>query len=369
MKLFQIAEEKRKQYYSISLQILLYVSALLLTLVFVEMAVAPGMFSFLRRISDVSAFAGMLAVFVSGVALIYYEQQTSKIMSLTYIVMLVISIFSMAFFVNCFVIGFLFSIPLVVASFVQPRAEKMKRIFRIFFFETFLVSNMSLFFNYTELGKTFGITYSLESSVIGEMALAIIALVVVKEWDKLPEDADLSHIRLCTLQKKCQKMLTLAGVLLAGALILGWDMGVSGDNVTITLQKADGGVHEAGILTNVLIKLFIGINHGFSNAIHNNIFAVINQRWGTVFVLIAFILLAYLTFILCRHLRFVQKKDAWDLAAVVGLLQLVILPVCIELIPLWCIFIFASAVRETGWMLHPFKFLKEKCMLLETRDS
>lgn len=47
MKLFQITEEKRKQYYSIALQVLLYVSALLLTLVFVEMAVAPGMFSFL----------------------------------------------------------------------------------------------------------------------------------------------------------------------------------------------------------------------------------------------------------------------------------------------------------------------------------
>ena len=55
-----------------------------------------------------------------------------------------------------------------------------------------------------------------------------------------------------------------------------------------------------------------------------------------------------------------KQRDALDLVAVVGLLQFVVLPVCMEMVIFYCICIFGCAVRKTGWKLHFMKKKKEE---------
>ena len=355
MKDLQLSEEKKEYIIFIALQICLYVGAILLLFYIFEYGISRGAFPFFNWIVDVAAFGNMLAVFVSGTALVLYEHTTDKTLSVSYIVMIVTSTVAVAVFGNGAVFAFMLFIPLFVAAFVNPTVERMKRLLQIFFMEAFLFANMSLLFNYTDFMHTQGVTYSLESSVVGELVLAIFALIVMKEWDKLPQDEDISRIRLCTLRKKCRKALVLCGFVIAFALIIGWDMGVMSDDVAITFNKADGTVAEAGIFTNVLLKLFYGINRGFSAALKGNVIGLFAEISGIAGVIIIGIVLIYLCYILYRHLKYSDKdRDALDLVAVVGLLQFMVLPVCMEMVIFYCVCIFCCAVRGTGWKLNLF---------------
>lgn len=355
MKDLQLSEKKKEYIISIALQICLYVGAILLLFYIFEYGISRGAFPFFNWIVDVAAFGNMLAVFVSSTALVMYEHSTDKALSASYIVMIVISVVAVAVFGNGAVFAFMLFIPLFVTAFVNPTVERMKRLLQIFFMEAFLFANMSLLFNYTDLMHTQGATYSLESSVIGELVLAVFALIVMKEWDKLPQDKDLSRVRLCTLRKKCRKVLVLCGFAIAFALIIGWDMGVMSDDVAITFNKADGTVAEAGIFTNVLLKLFYGINRGFSAAFKGNVIGLFAAISGIAGVIIIGIVLIYLCYILYRHLKYSDKdRDALDLVAVVGLLQFMVLPVCMEMVIFYCVCIFCCAVRGTGWKQNLF---------------
>lgn len=359
MKKLQLTEEKREHIISLALQIFLYIGALLLTFYLVEYSIAPGMFPFFHGLSDVSVFGNMLAAFVASVALVFYEHTEDKMLSISYIVMIAISTVAVAVFGNGAVFAFMLFIPLFVAAFVNPMAERMKRVLTIFFMEAFLFANMSLLFNYMDFIYTQGVTYSLESSVIGELVLAVFALGVMKEWDKLPQDEDISRVRLCTLRKKCRKSLLVCGLFIVFALIIGWDMGLMTENVTVSFSKADGTVAEVGIFTNVVLKVFYGINKGFSAAFKGNVIGCFASRFGFVGVMVVGTVLVYLCYILYRHLRYSDKEwDALDLVAVVGLLQFMVLPVCIEMVSFYCVCIFCCAVRTTGWKLHFFR--KEK---------
>lgn len=355
MRDLQLSEKKKEYIISIALQICLYVGAILLLFYIFEYGISRGAFPFFNWIVDVAAFGNMLAVFVSSTALVLYEHTTDKTLSVSYIVMIVISTAAVAVFGNGAVFAFMLFIPLFVAAFVNPTVERMKRLLQIFFMEAFLFANMSLLFNYTDLMHTQGATYSLESSVIGELVLAVFALIVMKEWEKLPQDKDLSRVRLCTLRKKCRKVLVLCGFAIAFALIIGWDMGVMSDDVAITFNKADGTVAEAGIFTNVLLKLFYGINRGFLAALKGNVIGLFAEISGIAGVIIIGIVLIYLCYILYRHLKYSDKdRDALDLVAVVGLLQFMVLPVCMEMILFYCVCIFCCAVRGTGWKQNLF---------------
>lgn len=355
MKDLQLSEKKKEYIISIALQICLYVGAILLLFYIFEYGISRGAFPFFNWIVDVAAFGNMLAVFVSCTALVLYEHTTDKMLSVSYIVMIVISTVAVAVFGNGAVFAFMLFIPLFVAAFVNPTVERMKRLLQIFFMEAFLFANMSLLFNYTDLMHTQGATYSLESSVIGELVLAVFALIVMKEWDKLPQGEDISRIRLCTLRKKCRKVLVLCGFAIAFALIIGWDMGLMSGDVTVTFYKADGTVAESGIITNVLLKLFYGINRGFSAALKGNVIGLFAEIAGIAGVIIIGIVLIYLCYILYRHLKYSDKdRDVLDLVAVVGLLQFMVLPVCMEMILFYCVCIFCCAVRGTGWKQNLF---------------
>ena len=370
MKKLQLTEEKREHIFSLALKIFLYIGALLLTFYLVEYSIAPGMFPFFHGLSDVSAFGNMLAVFVASVALVFYEHATNQMLSISYIVMIVISVVAVAVFGNGAVFTFMLFIPLFVAVFVNPLAERMKKLLIIFFVEAFLFANMSLLFNYTELIHTQGVTYSLESSVVGELVLALFALTVMKEWDKLPPDEDISRVRLCTLRRKCRKVLIACGLFIGFELILGWDMGAMGNDVTVMFCKADGTVAEAGIFTNVVLKLFYGINKGFLAALHGNVIGLFAEKFGFAGVIIIGSVLIYLCYILYRHLKYSDiDRDALDLVAVVALLQFMVLPVCMEMVPFYCVCIFACAVRGTGWKLHFFQKKPADTELVEEEEN
>lgn len=65
MKKLQLGAEHKEHIFSMIMQGLLYIGALLLTCYFVEFGIAPGMFPFFRWLSDAASFGNMLAVFVT----------------------------------------------------------------------------------------------------------------------------------------------------------------------------------------------------------------------------------------------------------------------------------------------------------------
>ena len=366
MKKLQLGAEHKEHIISMIMQGLLYIGALLPTCYFVEFGIVSGMFPFFHWLSDAASFGNMLAVFVTSIALVFYEHATDKALSISYIVMIVIATVSTAVFGNGTAVAFMLFIPLFVVAYVNPLAEKIKRLLTIFFVEAFLIANMSLLFNYTDFIHTQGTVYSLESSIIGELALAIFALIVMKELDKLPQDEDISHIRLCTLRKKCRSVLMICGLLLVFVIIISWDMGMMQGDVFFAIQKSDGTVVETGIFTNVFLKLFYGINRGVLTALQGNIFSLFASKFGIVGGIGITVMLIYLSYILYRHIRYSDKqRDALDLVAVVGLLQFVVLPVCMEMVIFYCICIFCCAIRKTGWKLHIFQKKKEECGTVE----
>lgn len=352
------------------LHICFYLGSILLTLFLVEYGFVSDLFPFLRQLNNPALFANMLAVFVATVALISYVDEDNKKVVFSYLLMIAICVVTVSVFGNGAVNTFMLFIPLFVAAFGNPLAERMKKILTVFFMEAFLFANMSLLFNYTEWIHTQGAVYSLESSVIGEMILALFALVVTKEFDKLSEGEDISRVRLCTLRKKCRKALLLSGCMIGFAIILCWDMGVMGEEFSIIFNKANGIVAPSGIFTNVVTKFIAGVNKGITIAFLGNVFGLFSVSFGIVGVLVVAVIYIYLAYILYRHLKYGKKeKDAWDLVAVVGLIQFIVQPVCMEMVIFWSICIFACAVRETGWKLHIIRFFKEKNLSQEENES
>lgn len=71
----------------------------------------------------------------------------------------------------------------------EPQREFVKRIMQMAFVFFFMLSNMSLFVNYTKLINV-ECQYSLENSVYLDLVIALAGVFFFSYWDKLPEDEE-----------------------------------------------------------------------------------------------------------------------------------------------------------------------------------
>lgn len=142
---------------------------------------------------------------------------------------------------------------LMIPVALRPTAVLVKRSMQLFFIYLFMLSNMSLLTEYTQVIRT-EISYSLEYSVYLDLLMAAGGVVFFHYWDRIPEGVALNRLVLRKMQKG-YRFIAAMGLVIFAAIVIdgGWEAlpeGMSYDMVrflTVPLVEAVG-QNESGIL-------------------------------------------------------------------------------------------------------------------------
>lgn len=319
------------------LDILLYAGGLILLLYFVNTAIAHDMIPLWESGTSDIYYINMVAFLVMLVAAGQYIYCKDKTMQLIYIVSVILATLTMA--VNAaWGTAFLTFVMLMVYSVaIVPVAVIMRKLLQMIFGIAFLFGNMSLLVNYTEIIQVDGLTYHLESSVVGELILCLLALYVFKQWDKIPEGAELSKVRLSRLQKACYYLLKYGGFVLIILAVLSRVNDKLGDSNIVQLFVGDKWEQlSTDVFVVTFLSLLDNINQALIQAWHGNILAVMHQMYGVVGVIIITAVLAVACYKLYLTIRDRRIKDSLLTWLAIGVLAAVIcLPIMVEALPVY----------------------------------
>lgn len=109
---------------------------------------------------------------------------------------------------------FFFLIPVVL----RPTAELVKRDMQLCFVFFFMMSNMSLLTNYTQLIRK-EINLSLEHSVYLDLLIAVGGVLFFRYWDKIPEEIDKERLILRKMRRGYILVLKLMGIIFLSFVI------------------------------------------------------------------------------------------------------------------------------------------------------
>lgn len=153
----------------------------------------------IQLVSD-KTFVASCALFVASISVISYCLNESKTMSIVYLSSSILSFLVLCINSYCISFWILLFVFLLIPIIYRPTAELIKKDMQLLFLCFFMLSNMSLISNYTDL-LLIEVNLSLESSVYLEMFLALGALVFFHYWDRLPEEVELKRISMIKLQR------------------------------------------------------------------------------------------------------------------------------------------------------------------------
>lgn len=319
-----------------------YVASLILTLYFVDTAVSGGMFPFFDSLSDKAAFTDMLALWVVLEAVLRYTYSEDTQTDVVCITAGVIAELTLAVNGNWGAQFLMLAIIVGVSACIMPVAEQMKRVLQFFFGAAFLLCNMSLLFGYTDWLQVKNVTYSLETSIVGELALSALALYVLHEWDKIPENMDIKKVRLCSLQRRIRQAAVLVLAATALTLLLGYDMGI-GSGTQIAFLGADGQAAQTGIFTNTAVSLQYGAYGALQAALSRSLLETSLAFWGFGGAVLAFLGLAACIWLLYRGYKDSFGGETHFAAiALLEVLQLFLLPSAWELLPMYALFFYGA---------------------------
>lgn len=84
----------------------------------------------------------------------------------------------------------MFFLLILLVILTPPRVKPVRRNLQMFFGFVFLISNMSLITNYTQLIQVSVAAYSLETGVLMDLFLSLLGAYVLDVWDKLPVERE-----------------------------------------------------------------------------------------------------------------------------------------------------------------------------------
>ena len=317
--------------------IMLYAGGLILVLYFVNTAIAHDMIPLWGSGTSDIYYINMVAFLVMLVAAGQYIYCKDKIMQVIYIVSVILATLTMA--VNAaWGTAFLTFVMLMVYSVaIVPVAAIMRKLLQMIFGIAFLFCNMSLLVNYTEIIQVDGLTYHLESSVVGELILCLLALYVFKQWDKIPEGTELTKVRLSRLQSACFYLLKYGGFVLIILAVLSQVNDKLGDSNIVQLFAGDKWEQlSTDVFAVTFLSLLENINQALIQAWHGNILAVMHQMYGVVGVIIITDVLAVACYKLYLTIRDRRIKDSILTWLAIGVLAAVIcLPIKVEALPVY----------------------------------
>lgn len=322
-------------------EVVFYAASLILTFYFVDTAVSKGMFPLFDTLSDKQGFTGMLALWVILEVVFRYTYAEDNKMDIVNITAGIVAELVLAVNGQWGAQFLMFVVIAGAAAKIMPFAERMKRVLQLFFGAAFIMCNMSLLFQYTEWLHVDNVTYSLETSVVCELILSILALCAMKEWEKIPEDVDIEKVRLCRLQRRSKRLLLLAIALVAVMGLIGYDMGIGSKGTKIAFLGANGEAVEAGIFTNTFVSLLYQIYGAWQTALSRNIFGTGYAFLGVIGAGLAVMLIGICAWLLYRgHQQGFEGKEQSAAMALLELLVLLVTPVAWELLPLYELFLY-----------------------------
>lgn len=135
-----------------------------------------------------------------------------KIRSMFYLMTASVSFFTL--FINHNIVSFwlMAIVFLAIPVLMRPTAELVKRDMQLFFVYLFMMSNMSLLVNYTELVQK-ELSFDLEHSVYLDLLLAVGGVFFFRYWDRIPEKADRERLVLRKMRRGYQFVLKLLGMI------------------------------------------------------------------------------------------------------------------------------------------------------------
>lgn len=317
--------------------IMLYAGGLILVLYFVNAAIAHDMIPLWEKGTADIWYINMVAFLVMLIAVGQYMYCEDKLMQIIYIVSVVLATLTMAVNAAWGTAFLVFVMLLVYSVAIVPVAAVIRKLLQMFFGIAFLFCNMSLLVNYTEIIQVDGLTYHLESSVVGELVLCLLALYVFRQWDKIPEGVELTRVRLSRLQKACYYLLRIGGIVLLFLAALSRVNDKLGDSNIVQLFAED---KWEQISTDVFVVTFLSllenINQALLQAWHGNIIAVAHQMYGIIGVLLVIAVLAltcYKLYLIIRDRRIADSLLVW--LAIGVLLAVICLPIKVEALPVY----------------------------------
>lgn len=125
----------------------------------------------------------------------------------------------LALFLNQNVVSFWLMTAYFVAIpvLLRPTAQLVKRDMQLFFLFGFMLSNMSLLTEYTQIFVT-ELSYSLEHSVYLDLLLAIGGVFFFHYWEKIPEGINLERLVMRKMRRAYKVVLTVITILFAGII-------------------------------------------------------------------------------------------------------------------------------------------------------
>ena len=317
--------------------IMLYAGGLILVLYFVNAAIAHDMIPLWEKGTADIWYINMVAFLVMLIAVGQYMYCEDKLMQIIYIVSVVLATLTMAVNAAWGTAFLVFVMLLVYSVAIVPVAAVIRKLLQMFFGIAFLFCNMSLLVNYTEIIQVDGLTYHLESSVVGELVLCLLALYVFKQWDRIPEGVELTKVRLSRLQRACFYLLKAGGLVLCILAVLGRVNDKLGESNIVQLFAGDKWEQiSTDVFAVTFLSLLENINQALLQAWHGNIIAVAHQMYGIIGVLLVIAVLAlacYKLYLIIRDRRIADSLLVW--LAIGVLVAVICLPIKVEALPVY----------------------------------
>lgn len=192
------------------------------------------------KLAAVFTNSGQMASYflLVGMVSVYgYCMCRDRMRSLFYIMVSGISFFALFLnqnVVSLWLMGLFF---LAIPVLFRPTAMLVKRTMQLFFIYLFMLSNMSLFTEYTQILRT-EVSYSLEHSVYLDLLVAAGGVVFFHYWDRIPEGTDLERLVLRKMQKGYRFILKMASLLFVIIVFIGSGWAALPDSVTYNMMKS-----------------------------------------------------------------------------------------------------------------------------------
>ena len=317
--------------------IMLYAGGLILVLYFVNAAIAHDMIPLWGKGTADIWYINMVAFLVMLIAVGQYMYCEDKLMQIIYIVSVVLAALTMAVNAAWGTAFLVFVMLLVYLVAIMPVAAVIRKLLQMFFGIAFLFCNMSLLVNYTEIIQVDGLTYHLESSVVGELVLCLLALYVFKQWDRIPKGVELTKVRLSRLQRSCFYLLKAGCLVLCILAALGRVNDKLSESNTAQLFAGDKWEQiSTDVFAVTFLSLLENINQALLQAWHGNIIVVAHQMYGIIGVLLVIAVLAltcYKLYLIIRDRRIADSLLVW--LAIGVLLAVICLPIKVEALPVY----------------------------------
>lgn len=321
--------------------LLFYVGSMLLLFYFVSYAIAPSMLLVPEYVLYDKKLTSSLAVVLGMIALWGFCREQVRIRQIMYCVSEAVALLVIVFNREPGMLLILLAGMYAFVLAVPPDEKHLRRCLLMFFGAVFMLCNVSLIVNYTDLIRVDGLHYPLEVSVTAELLLSLFALYVLSLWDKLKEGGRLHKEGLKELQGHLRKLLRILRKLFLLCLLFGWiHLWVGLDNFMMLFLGEKWSSMKDGVIAAASVSLTVRMSEMLHSFWTGNVLARCYGAGGVIGLFIGAATVAWLIRQVWRYFK--RQKNIRLVLVVCGtVLALSLLTsAALELLPFYAVWIY-----------------------------